>query len=68
MTNAETFLNIFSGAKKKYGYCYDFNPETEEKLTVEKDGLIPIQDHLDGKKLCGRSPVDEKTKEVNWTA
>ena len=66
MTNAETFLNIFNGAKNKYGYCYDFNPETEEKLTVEKDGLIPIQDHLDGKKLCGRSPVDEKTKEVSW--
>jgi hypothetical protein len=66
MTNAETFLNIFNGAKTRYGYCYQHNPVTEEKLTTVPHGLIPIQDHLDGKKLCGRSPVDEETKEVSW--
>jgi len=66
MTNAETFLNIFNGAKTRYGYCYQHNPVTEEKLTTEPKGLIPIQDHLDGKKLCGRSPVNEETNEVEW--
>ena len=24
MTNAETFLNIFSGAQNKYGKCYQY--------------------------------------------
>ena len=68
MTNAETFLNIFSGAQNKYGKCYKYIKETGEKLTIEETGLIPIELHLNGEKLLGRSPVNEKTKEVNWLA
>ena len=66
MNNAETFLKIFNGATTKYGYCYQHNPVTEEKLTTEKTGMIPIEDHLNGKKLCGRSPLIEETNEVEW--
>ncbi len=66
MNNAETFLKIFNGATTKYGYCYQHNPVTEEKLTTENTGMIPIEDHLNGKKLCGRSPLIEETNEVEW--
>jgi len=66
MNNAETFLKIFNGATTKYGYCYQHNPVTEEKLTTENTGMIPIEDHLNGKKLCGRSPLIEDTNEVEW--
>ena len=64
MNNAETFLKIFSGATTKHGYCYKHDPVTEEKLTIENPGLVPIEDHLNGNKLCGRSPVIEETNEV----
>lgn len=66
MNNAETFLKIFSGATTKHGYCYKHDPVTEEKLTIENPGLVPIEDHLNGNKLCGRSPVNEETNEVEW--
>ena len=36
MTNAETFLNIFSGAQNKYGICYQYIKETGENLTIEE--------------------------------
>ena len=30
MTNAETFLNIFSGAQNKYGKCYNTSKRLRE--------------------------------------
>ena len=55
MTNAETFLNIFSGAQNKYGKCYKYIKETGEKLTIEETGLIPIELHLNGVSPCQRA-------------
>ncbi len=71
MTNAETFLQIFNGAKNKYGICYNFIKETGEKLSKETPDPLTaelIENHLNGKTLLGRSPVDEATKMCEWLA
>ena len=56
MTNAETFLQIFNGAKNKYGICYNFIKETGEKLSKETPDPLTaelIENHLNGKTLLG---------------
>ena len=52
MTNAETFLNIFSGAQNKYGKCYQYIKETGEKLTRKR--LVNNRTTFKWKELLGR--------------
>jgi hypothetical protein len=65
-TEYKIFEQIFSGAKNHRGVLGYHNATTEEKKAWEEKQTFDWEEHLNGKRIQGRSPVDETTRMVEW--